>query len=68
MGIMSDTEMEEIGAEEQEAIRVEVRRIAGDTAQTVVAKQAGIAYGTWSSWMGGTYGGNTSRIAVAARR
>jgi DNA transposition AAA+ family ATPase len=65
---MSDTEMEEISAEDQEAVRAEVRRVAGGTSMTVVAKQAGIPYGTFSAWIGGTYTGNNGRIAQAARR
>jgi hypothetical protein len=31
------------------------------------AKEAGIPYGTFSSWVGGTYGGRTERIARAAQ-
>jgi DNA transposition AAA+ family ATPase len=66
---MSDTETEiEIDGETQEHIRAEIRRVAGKRPMTVVAQETGIAYGTFSSWIGGTYAGNTSRIAAAGQR
>ncbi len=34
---------------------------------TTVAKEAGVAYGTFSAWLGGTYAGRTERVARAAQ-
>ena len=54
---------------EQDAIREEVRTlVAGGTTMRALATEFGIPYGTFSSWMGGTYGGRTDRIAAETRR
>lgn len=52
-------------AEEQAAIRGAVRAImeAENLSQADVARQAGIAYGTFTGWLGGTYQGNNDRVA-----
>ena len=61
---------ESLAPDEQEAIRIAVRTAmeADSATMTHVAKQAGVAYGTFSSWMGGTYAGRTERVAEAAQR
>lgn len=55
---------------EQDAIREEVRALmaAERLAMTDIAKLSGLPYGTFSPWMGGTYQGNTSRVADQVRR
>lgn len=66
---MSDmVETIEVDGDAQERIRAEVRRLQNGRPMTLVATEAGVAYGTFTSWMGGTYAGNTSRIAAAAQR
>jgi DNA transposition AAA+ family ATPase len=66
---MSDTDTDtEIDGEAQEHIRAEVKRVAAGRPMTQVATEAGVPYGTFSSWMGGTYSGKTSRIANLAQR
>jgi hypothetical protein len=57
-----------LDAHQQEAIRAEVRRVQGDRPMTKVAQEAGVAYGTFSNWMGNTYLGRTSDIARKAQR
>jgi DNA transposition AAA+ family ATPase len=65
---MSDvTEDNGLDAEAQERIRVEVRRLANGRPMTRISEEAGVPYGTWSGWMGGTYAGNTSKIAGKAQ-
>ena len=56
--------------EEIDAIRAEVRAVidAEGIAQTIVAKEAGIPYGTFTSWLGGTYAGRNDRLAGEARK
>ncbi len=61
---------ESITAEEIEAIRAEVRQIIemeGIT-QAVIADEAGIKYGTFTPWLGGTYKGDNAAYALKARR
>jgi len=55
-------------AEDQDAVRKRIRGTMADRkmAMTDVARQVGIPYGTFSSWMGGTYKGRTSPIAEQA--
>ena len=56
--------------EEVEAVRAEIRGIiqAEGIPATQIAREAGIAYGTFSSWLGGTYAGRNDRIAAEARK
>lgn len=56
--------------EEIDAIRAEVRAVidAEGIAQTIVAKEAGIPYGTFTSWLGGTYAGRNDRLAGEAKK
>lgn len=53
-----------------EEIRAEIRRIsqAEGIPMTRIAREAGVAYGTLSSWIGGTYAGRNDRIADQARK
>ena len=56
--------------ERQEELRAAVRAAATEdqAPMTAVAKETGVPYGTFSSWLGGTYAGRTDRIAGAAER
>lgn len=56
--------------DEIDAIRAEVRAVidAEGIAQTIVAKETGIPYGTFTSWLGGTYAGRNDRLAGEARK
>jgi len=56
--------------DEIDAIRAEVRAVieAEGLAQTIVAKEAGIPYGTFTSWLGGTYAGRNDLKAGEARK
>ena len=56
-------------AEEQEAIRARIREAmkAEGLSMTDVARGAAIPYGTFSSWMGGTYQGRNERIGAQAK-
>lgn len=51
--------------EEMEAIRASVRAIIENEGltQTAVAKDAGIAYGTFTGWLAGNYQGNNDKVA-----
>lgn len=51
--------------EDIEAVRARVRSTMAERrlAMTDVARQVGIPYGTYSSWMGGTYKGRNAHIA-----
>lgn len=51
--------------QEQDALRAEVRLLMEQEGlkQTEIAKEVGIAYGTFTPWMGGTYQGDANRIA-----
>ncbi|GGG30790.1 transposase [Caldovatus sediminis] len=57
-------------ADAQEAVRAEIRAVmaAERLAMTEIARQAGIAYGSLTAWMGGHYQGRGERIAEQARR
>ncbi len=67
---MTFAETEDPTAEEQEALRAEVRAImaAENISQQKVAAEAGIPYGTFTPWMGGTYKGDTAAKAAQVRR
>lgn len=56
--------------EEIAAVRAEVRAVieAEGIPQSVIAKEAGIPYGTFTSWLGGTYAGRNDRLAGEARK
>lgn len=56
--------------EEEEAIRADVRALMAAETLTMkdIARACGVAYGTFSSWMGGTYQGRTHHVAAEARR
>jgi DNA transposition AAA+ family ATPase len=58
------------GGEPQESVRARVRAVmtAEGLTMTAIAKEADIAYGTFSAWMGGTYAGRGDRVADAAAR
>jgi DNA transposition AAA+ family ATPase len=53
---------------EYDAIRAAVRAAASadGITMTAVAKQAGVPYGTFSSWLGGTYAGRNDLLAEKA--
>lgn len=57
-------------AEMQETVRAQVRAVmaADGMTMTAVAKEAEIAYGTFSAWMGGSYAGRGERVAEASAR
>ncbi len=59
----------EIEIVEEDLVRFEIKRIATQRGlkMTQIAHQAGLAYGTFSSWLGGHYNGNTTRICEAAQ-
>lgn len=52
-------------ADEQDEIRSAVRSImeAENLSQAAVARDSGIAYGTFTGWLAGTYQGNNDRVA-----
>jgi DNA transposition AAA+ family ATPase len=64
----TDTKIE-MTPEEIDAVRVEVRAVMEGDAVTMVtcAREAGVAYGTFSSWMGCTYAGRNDKIAGQVR-
>lgn len=55
--------------DEQEGIRASVRQVMAEAglSQADVARDSGIPYGTFTSWLGGTYKGNNERIAASVR-
>ena len=56
--------------EEVDAVRAEVRQVMEGEGLpgTAVAKESGVAYGTFSSWLGNTYNGRNDRIAAEVRK
>lgn len=52
--------------ERQDAIRAAVRQIMAEHRlnQTDVARDSGVAYGTFTSWMGGKYQGNNEKVGA----
>ncbi|MQT14415.1 AAA family ATPase [Segnochrobactrum spirostomi] len=60
----------DIVADPHDAIRAEVRQImeAEGLSQAAIAKECGIAYGTFTPWMGATYQGDNNRISAAVTR
>jgi hypothetical protein len=67
---MAKSPQESITAEEQEALRAEVRQIveAEGISQRAVADEIGMPVGTFTPWLGGTYKGDTVDKALAVRR
>ncbi|MBN8999700.1 MAG: AAA family ATPase [Rhizobiales bacterium] len=67
---MAKSPTESISPEEVEAVRSEVRQIveAEGIRQTIVAEEAGIPYGTFTPWLGGTYKGDNAGLALKVRR
>jgi len=67
---MAKSPTESISAEEIEAIRSEVRQIVESEGikLTVIADEAGIAYGTFTPWLGGNYKGDNATFALKVRR
>ncbi|MBR0681950.1 AAA family ATPase [Roseomonas eburnea] len=61
----SDAFEPQMSPEEIEAVRVRIRATMAERkmAMTDVSRQVGIPYGTFSSWMGGTYKGRNASIA-----
>jgi hypothetical protein len=51
---------------DQEHLRASVRAAmaAGKLSQADVARESGVAYGTLTSWLGGTYSGRNERVAA----
>jgi len=70
MHSIDDSAGETPAPDQQEATRAAVRAAieADGITMTAAAKQAGVAYGTFSSWMGGTYAGRTGRVAEMAQK
>lgn len=62
---MNASAKDDYTAEEQDALRDEVRILMEQDGlkQTEIAKESGIAYGTFTPWLGGTYPGDNNRIA-----
>ena len=62
---MADTKNETFTEEEQAAIRAKVRSILSEEnlSQTETARESGVAYGTFTGWLAGTYQGNNDRVA-----
>lgn len=60
----------EMTSNDQDALRAEVRLIMTQEglSQAAIAREAGIAYGTFTPWMGGTYKGKTAEIARSVQR
>ena len=58
-----------VDADEMDALRQHIRTKMAERslAMTDVARQTGIPYGTFSSWMGNTYRGRQNPIAEQAR-
>lgn len=50
---------------EQDALRSAVRQVMAETGlnQADVSRESGVAYGTLTGWMAGTYSGKTERVA-----
>lgn len=61
----SDVAEPNMSPEDIEAVRARVRAVMADRkmAMTDVSRQVGIPYGTFSSWMGGTYKGRNGHLA-----
>lgn len=59
------SETDVLSPEQIEAIRAEVREVMGHEGLTypIVAKETGLAAGTLSPWVGGTYRGDNSKLA-----
>lgn len=59
-----------ITAEEIAALRAEVRLLMDQEglSQADAAREAGVAYGTFTPWMGDTYRGDNAGVAVRVRR
>ena len=53
--------------EEHQAVRDQIRAImeTEDKSQAALAKEVGIAYGTFTGWLSGSYQGNNDRITAA---
>jgi hypothetical protein len=66
----SDVTEPAISPDEIEAIRAQVRALMEAEKLTMVdvAKASGIAYGTFTAWLGKTYAGNNVRVAEQVRR
>lgn len=64
------TDDEKLSDAEQQEVRdqVDALRRAEDLTQKQIAHESGIAYGTLTPFLGGTYGGDGSRIATKLRR
>jgi hypothetical protein len=67
---MAISQQESITADEIDALRAEVRQIieTEGVTQAVIAEEAGIKYGTFTPWLGGTYKGDNSAFALKVRR
>lgn len=64
---MSETTKDKTFTDEEQAdLRAEVRKIMETEGlnQADIARQSGVAYGTFTAWMGTKYAGNTSRVAA----
>ncbi|GAK43625.1 phage transposase [Tepidicaulis marinus] len=55
--------------EEHQAVRDQIRAImeTEDKSQAALAKEVGIAYGTFTGWLSGSYQGNNDRITAAVQ-
>jgi hypothetical protein len=55
---------------EQDALRADVRRLleAEGLSQAAAAREAGIAYSTFSAWLAGTYEGRSDKVAGDVRK
>lgn len=59
-----------LSAEEQEAVRVRVRRAmeTEGVTQAALSRGSGLAYSTLSAWLGGKYTGDNARVAEQMQR
>lgn len=59
-----------VTADQQEALRARVRAELERTGEpkSAAAKEAGVAYSTFTAWLDGTYGGRTDKVAADVRR
>ncbi|WP_439596491.1 AAA family ATPase [Falsiroseomonas sp.] len=66
----SDTPVSMMPTEEVDAIRGEVRRVMEQEGLkgTEIAREIGMPYGTFSSWIGGTYAGRSDLKAADAQK
>lgn len=68
--ILKNTVAEVDTPDDQDALREQVRAVLATAklTQATAAREAGIAYTTFSAWLGGTYAGNNEKVAADVQR